>query len=111
MDWKEHSDYICRSVSAGFAWSRDKKNKKWIVFLKTTTYDYDPAGNLLTVTDPNSNKTAYVYDDVNRRITMVHQKNHQATETPDTSSPPENKYTYGRETREKVEFVKTAINP
>jgi len=37
----------------------------------TTAYDYDPAGNLLTVTDPNLDTTVYFYDNVNRRVTMI----------------------------------------
>jgi len=37
----------------------------------TTVYEYDSADNLLTVTDPNGNKTAYIYDDVNRRVTWI----------------------------------------
>jgi len=36
----------------------------------TTTYDYDPAGNLLDYTYPNTVQTSYTYDTLNRLLRM-----------------------------------------
>ena len=37
----------------------------------TTNVAYDKAGNLLSITDPDSNVTTYAYDSLNRRIEEI----------------------------------------
>jgi RHS repeat-associated protein len=37
---------------------------------EVTTYAYDVAGNLQSITDPRGNQTSYTYDELNRKITQ-----------------------------------------
>ncbi|MFZ0932346.1 MAG: FG-GAP-like repeat-containing protein [Syntrophobacteraceae bacterium] len=37
----------------------------------TTSYQYDPLGNLLSITDPENNQTSVIYDSLSRRIAMA----------------------------------------
>ncbi|MCE9553351.1 MAG: RHS repeat protein [Planctomycetes bacterium] len=38
----------------------------------TITYEYDPVGNLLSLTDGENNETDYVYDNLNRLSSEAH---------------------------------------
>jgi RHS repeat-associated protein len=51
----------------------------------TRLYEYDPAGNLLAVTDENHHTTHYTYDGRNRRTSITDPLNNQTTFTYDTA--------------------------
>src|SRR5262249_30871409 len=45
----------------------------------STRYQFDPAGNLLSVTDPDNNTTSYTYDTLDRQRTMTDALGHTQT--------------------------------